>query len=143
MGSSPSSSRTAPGLTSETLAPVRIESLPTWPSSQLETAPMPPAGRQLDPVASMRITNSNRREVTVSSRLKKMPPRKGRKNRSMISGLKPSSRSRCRVVVSGRDRRSSSDPSVDLNLCVRHELKPAAPPHQSTAPIPRTERRRR
>lgn len=43
-------------------------------------APMPAAGRQLEPDASVRITNSNRREEVDSERSKKMPPRKGRKN---------------------------------------------------------------
>jgi hypothetical protein len=68
---------------------------------------MPAAGRQLEPIASMRITNIKRRDVTVSSRLKKMPPRNGRKKRSIIAAEKPK---RCRnasVVCSGAARRVS------------------------------------
>lgn len=45
---------------------------------------MPRAGRQFSPVASMRITNSKRRELTERLRSKKMPPRKGRKKRSTM-----------------------------------------------------------
>lgn len=55
-----------------------------------ETAPMPFAGRQLDPEASVRITNSNRRLLTPRERSKKIPPRKGRKNWDTIESLKPS-----------------------------------------------------
>lgn len=53
-------------------------------------APMPPAGRQLDPVASMRITNSKSLLLVVSCVSKKMPPRKGLKKRSMMAWEKPS-----------------------------------------------------
>ena len=60
------------------------------PASCSATAPMPEAGRQLDPVASIFITNSNSREVVPRSRSKKMPPRKGRKKRSTMAGEKPS-----------------------------------------------------
>jgi hypothetical protein len=51
---------------------------------------MPRAGRQFEPVASMRITNSNKRLLVVSCVLKNMPPRKGRKKRSMMASEKPS-----------------------------------------------------
>ena len=46
---------------------------------------------QHPPVASMRMTKAKRREVVPRERSKKMPPRKGRKKRSMMASLKPSS----------------------------------------------------
>lgn len=52
---------------------------------------MPAAGRQLVPVASMRITNWNSRLLVPREASKKMPPRKGRKKRSMMASEKPSS----------------------------------------------------
>lgn len=58
------------------------------------SAPMPRAGRQLLPVASMRITKDVSRDDVRSWVSKKMPPRKGRKNRSMMSALKPSAYTR-------------------------------------------------
>ena len=54
------------------------------------TAPMPAAGRQLEPVARQRMTKSNRREVTRRLRSKKMPPRKGWKKRWIMASVKPS-----------------------------------------------------
>ena len=54
------------------------------------TAPMPAVGRQLDPVAKHRITNSKSREVVDRPRSKNMPPKNGRKNRSMMASEKPS-----------------------------------------------------
>ncbi|KAA6418512.1 MAG: hypothetical protein FRX49_11568 [Trebouxia sp. A1-2] len=56
-----------------------------------EMAPMPLAGREFSPDANILMTNSNRREVTLSSLSKKIPPRKGLKK-----------------------RRSSNEPSSDL-----------------------------
>lgn len=50
---------------------------------------MPFAGRQLEPVARQRMTNSKSRLVMSSFRSKKMPPRKGLKKRSMIASEKP------------------------------------------------------
>ena len=79
-----------PGCTLAAGERVTMEPAGSWEASWVATAPMPAAGRQLLPVASMRMTNRKRREVTVRSRLKKMPPKKGRKKRSMISWLKPS-----------------------------------------------------
>ena len=46
------------------------------------------------PVASMRMTKAKRREVVPRRRSKKMPPRKGRKKRSMMASLNPSACSR-------------------------------------------------
>ena len=60
-------------------------------ASWSETAPMPWAGRQLDPVARQRMTKVKRREVTRRLRSKKMPPRKGWKKRCTMASLKPSS----------------------------------------------------
>ena len=71
-------------------APVWIESGGSWAASWRATAPMPAVGRQFSPVARHRMTNSNRRDVTRSSRSKKMPPRKGRKNLSTMASEKPS-----------------------------------------------------
>ena len=51
---------------------------------------MPREGRQLLPVASMRITKDVSLDDVRSWVSKKMPPRKGRKNRSMMSALNPS-----------------------------------------------------
>ena len=70
--------------------PVWIEPGGIWAASWRVTAPMPAAGRQFSPVARQRMTNSNSRDVTRSSRSKNMPPRKGRKNRSMMASEKPS-----------------------------------------------------
>ena len=67
-----------------------IESGGSWAASWRATAPMPAAGRQFSPVARQRMTNSNSRDVTRSSRSKKMPPRKGRKNLSTMASEKPS-----------------------------------------------------
>ena len=53
-------------------------------------APMPLAGREFSPDASILMTNSNRREVTLRSLSKKMPPRNGLKKRSMMASEKPS-----------------------------------------------------
>mmetsp|Transcript_1551 Transcript_1551/g.3459 ORF Transcript_1551/g.3459 Transcript_1551/m.3459 type:complete len:236 (-) Transcript_1551:254-961(-) len=62
------------------------------------TAEMPASGKQLDPVASIFMTNSKRREVVPRDRSKKMPPRKGRKNESTMTGENPS-RTRCSAMV--------------------------------------------
>jgi len=48
------------------------------------------AGKQLLPVASMRMTNDVSRELVPSALSKKMPPRKGRKKRSTMAAEKPS-----------------------------------------------------
>ena len=55
------------------------------------TAPIPPAGKQFEPVANMRITNWNRQLEVLRLRSKKMPPRKGRKKRSVMAVENPSS----------------------------------------------------
>ena len=55
----------------------------------------------MEPVASMRITNSNRREEVPRERSKKMPPRKGRKKRWAMAALKPSA---CRSGRGGAGR---------------------------------------
>ena len=70
--------------------PVCTEPAGSCMASCCATAPMPAAGRQFSPVARQRMTNSNRREVVLRPRSKKMPPRKGRKKRSMIAAEKPS-----------------------------------------------------
>ena len=54
------------------------------------TAPIPPDGRQLLPVASIRSTKFSSLLVVDRSLRKKMPPRNGLKNLSMMAGLKPS-----------------------------------------------------
>jgi len=51
---------------------------------------MPLAGRQFEPTASIRMTNWNRRLLVVRLVLKKMPPKKGLKKRSMMASEKPS-----------------------------------------------------
>mmetsp|Transcript_112 Transcript_112/g.231 ORF Transcript_112/g.231 Transcript_112/m.231 type:complete len:231 (-) Transcript_112:580-1272(-) len=87
--------------TLSTLAPVKMEPAGRPAASWSATAPMPAAGRQLEPVASMRITNSNRRELVPSLRSKKMPPKKGVKNFSMMESVKPSALRRSLMLVSG------------------------------------------
>ena len=74
----------------ESALPVWIASSGSLAASWSATAPIPWAGRQLDPVARHLITNSKSLLVTLSSRSKKMPPRKGRKKRSMMASEKPS-----------------------------------------------------
>mmetsp|Transcript_30975 Transcript_30975/g.68651 ORF Transcript_30975/g.68651 Transcript_30975/m.68651 type:complete len:228 (+) Transcript_30975:911-1594(+) len=98
--------------TLSTLTPSLMDSGGRRPAICCATAPMPPAGRQLDPTASMRITNSNRRDEVRSSRSKKMPPRKGRKKRRVMASLNPSALSFSLMLVSGRASSSSRLPST-------------------------------
>ena len=71
--------------------PVRMLPLGSREAIWSATAPMPRAGRQLEPVARQRMTKVKRREVTRRLRSKKMPPRKGWKKRVTMASLKPSS----------------------------------------------------
>mmetsp|Transcript_2915 Transcript_2915/g.7572 ORF Transcript_2915/g.7572 Transcript_2915/m.7572 type:complete len:206 (-) Transcript_2915:819-1436(-) len=80
------------------------------------TFPIPPLGRQLEPVASMRITNWNRRLVVPRELSKKMPPKKGLKNVSMMAGEKPSAFSLSSIEVSGAAMMSGMLPIKLLNL---------------------------
>mmetsp|Transcript_12266 Transcript_12266/g.21731 ORF Transcript_12266/g.21731 Transcript_12266/m.21731 type:complete len:217 (-) Transcript_12266:317-967(-) len=80
------------------------------------TSPIPLEGRQLEPVASMRMTNSNSLDDVPRLRSKKMPPKKGLKKREIMASEKPSACSFCLMVVSGRDIISSKVPSRHLNL---------------------------
>ena len=52
--------------------------------------PMPWAGRELSPDASILMTNSKRREVTLRSLPKKTPPRSGLKKRSAMASVNAS-----------------------------------------------------
>lgn len=52
---------------------------------------MPFSGKQLDPVASIFITNSNKRDVVLRSRSKKIPPKNGLKKLEMILSVNPTS----------------------------------------------------
>jgi hypothetical protein len=80
-------------------------------ASWSDTTPIPPAGRQFAPVASMRITNMSSRLLVPSPRSKNMPPRKGLKNLSTISSENPSRLRRSRMLVSGCWYSSSMEPS--------------------------------
>ena len=101
----------SPGETEATGVLRRRAVVGIFEESCVETAPMPCAGRQFCPVASILITKANKREVVPRSLSKKIPPRKGRKNRSIMASENLSSRSFSRMVVSGAAKMSSTLPS--------------------------------
>ena len=73
-------------------------------------APIPRAGTATSPSASMRKTNSSMRLDADSERSRRIPPKNGRKNASIISVEKPSAWSRFMAEVSGRPNSSASEP---------------------------------
>ena len=62
----------------------------SWLASCSPTLPMPFEGRQFWPVAKHRMTNSNSLDVTLRSMSKKIPPKNGLKNLSMMASENPS-----------------------------------------------------
>ena len=104
----------APSLTAPGGSPAAICSL---------TLPIPPsAGRQLAPVARLRITNSNSLLEVRKPSSKKIPPRKGLKKRSVISSEKPRARRASSVVVSSSrpcPSETSSSDGASASLGVR------------------------
>ena len=69
-------------------------------SSCLGTAPIPPAGKQLDPVASIFITNSKSLDVVPRLLSKKIPPKKGLKKVRTTWSENPTSLKCLAIVVS-------------------------------------------
>mmetsp|Transcript_963 Transcript_963/g.3108 ORF Transcript_963/g.3108 Transcript_963/m.3108 type:complete len:297 (-) Transcript_963:227-1117(-) len=110
--SSPPCSVTAPWPTRSTATPHRTLPAGRPAASCCATAPIPAAGRQLLPVASMRMTNSNSLLLVERLLSKKIPPRKGRKKRSTISSENPTERSLSSMDVSGAVYLDSREPST-------------------------------